>query len=100
MSNPLLRSAVTLAVLLAAVSGFVAIPVTPALGVEGPQVAQGRGIDLAPLQEEIAALRAEVAKINEQLNGGHEGSAPWYCQSLSETALRSGFVPEACWSLK
>jgi len=103
MSKTLMRTAVTLAVLLAAVSGFVAIAVTPALGVEGPQAAQGPGSNPASVQEEIAALRAEIAKINGQLNGRHEGSEqllPWYCQSLSESALRSGFVPAACRSLK
>lgn len=103
MRKTLLRSAVTLAVFLTVMSGFVAIPATPALGVEGPQVAQQTGINLASVQEEINTLRAEIAKITSQVNVRHEGSeAPLsgYCHSLSETVLKSGVVPGQCLNLK
>ena len=103
MNKTLLRSAVTVAVFLTAVTGFVTIPVSPVIAVEAPQVAQETGITLASVQEEINTLRAEIAKITSHVNVTHEGSeAPLsgYCQSLSETVLKSGVVPGQCLNLK
>jgi hypothetical protein len=103
MSKTLQHSAVILAVLAALVAGSVAMPLTSALAVEVSQGAQGSGIELASLQQEVSSLRAEIAKISRQVNGGQEPSErplSGYCQSLSETVRTSGFIPGACQNLK
>jgi hypothetical protein len=102
MSKTLQHSAVILAVLVALVAGSVAMPLTPALAVEVSQGAQGSGIELASLQQEVNSLRAEIAEISKRVNGRHEASErqlSGYCQSLSETVRASGFVPGACLDL-
>ena len=99
MSKTLQHSTVILAVFVALVAGSVAMPLTSALAVEVSQGAQGTGIELASLQQEVNSLRAEIAKISRQVNGGQEPSErplSGYCQSLSETVLASGFLPGAC----
>ncbi len=62
MSKTLSRAVVTLALLFATVSGFLAIPATPAFGSQEP--------------------------------------LSWYCKTLPEHALRSGFVPASCENVK
>ena len=102
MSKSLQHSAVILAVV-ALVFGSVAMPLTSALAVEVSQGAQGSGVELASLQQEVSSLRAEIAKISRQVNGGQEPSErplSGYCQSLSETVRTSGFIPGACQNLK
>jgi hypothetical protein len=103
MSKTLQHSAVILAVVVALVAGSVAMPLTSALAVEVSQGAQGSGIELASLQQEVSSLRAEIAKISRQVNGGQEPSErplSGYCQSLSETVRASGVVPGQCLNLK
>lgn len=99
MSKTLQHSALILAVLVALVAGSVAMPLTPALAVEVSQGAQGSGIELASLQQEVSSLRAEIAKISKRVNGRQgpsEHPLSGYCQSLSETVLAGGFLPGAC----
>ena len=99
MSKTLHHSAVILAVVAALVAGSVAMPLTSALAVEVSQGAQGSGIELASLQQEVSSLRAEIAKISKRVNGGQgpsERPLSGYCQSLSETIRASGFVPGTC----
>jgi hypothetical protein len=101
MSKTLQHTAVILAVLVALVAGSVPMPLTPAVAaaVEVSQAAQGTSIELASLQQEVSSLRAEIAKISRQVNGGQgpsERPLSGYCQSLSETVRASGFVPGAC----
>lgn len=103
MSKTLQRSALILAVVVALAVGSVAMPLTPALAVEDSQGAQGSGIELASVQQEVNSLRAEIAKINRQVNGRQgpsEHPLSGYCQSLSETVRASGFIPGACQNLK
>jgi len=99
MSKTLQHSALILAVLVALVAGSVAMPLTPAVAVEVSQGAQGTGIELASLQQEVNSLRAEIAKMSREVNGRLDASErplSGYCQSLSETVRASGFVPGAC----
>lgn len=99
MSKTVQHSTVILAVLVALVAGSVAMPLTPAVAIEVSQAAQGTGIELASLQQEVRSLRAEIAKISGQVNGAHQPSErplSGYCQSLSETVRASGFIPGAC----
>jgi len=103
MIKTLQHSAVILAVLAALMAGSVAMPLTSALAVEVSQGAQGSGIELASLQQEVSSLRAEIAEISKRVNGRHEASEhplSGYCQSLSETIRASGFIPGACQNLK
>ncbi len=103
MTNTVLRNVGTLALLLVALTGFVAIPMTSALAIEPPKTTQGTTIDVASVQEEVNALRAEVAKISRQVNGRNQPSEhpmSEYCQSLSETVRASGVVPGPCLNLK
>jgi hypothetical protein len=103
MRKTLQHSAVILAVVAALVAGSVAMPLTSALAVEVSQGAQGSGVELASLQQEVSSLRAEIAKISRQVNGGQEPSErplSGYCQSLSETVRASGVVPGQCLNLK
>ena len=102
MTKTLRHSAVILAVLVALVAGSVAMPLTSALATEIPKGAQGTGTELASLQQEISAMQAEIAEISKRVNGRHEATEhplSGYCQSLSETLLRSGFVPGPCLNL-
>ncbi|MCI0437631.1 MAG: hypothetical protein L0177_00690, partial [Chloroflexi bacterium] len=95
MRKRILRNVGALALLLAALTGFVAIPMTSALAIEPPKATQGTTIDVASVQEEVNALRAEVAKISRQVNGRNEPSEhpmSGYCHSLSETVRASGVV--------
>jgi len=103
MTNSLLRNAGTLALLLAALTSLVAIPMTSALAIEAPKATQGTSIDLASVQEEVDALRAEVVKIIRQVNRSTQTSEhpmSGYCASLSETVRASGVVPGPCLNLK
>jgi uncharacterized membrane-anchored protein YhcB (DUF1043 family) len=103
MSKTLQHSAVILAVVVGLVAGSVVMPLTSALAVEVSQGAQGSGIELASLQQEVSSLRAEIAKISRQVNGGQEPSErplSGYCQSLSETVRASGVIPGQCLNLK
>ncbi len=99
MSKTLQHSAVILAVLVALAAGFVAVPPTSALAAEVSQGAQGTGIEVASLQQEVNSLRAEIAEISKRVNGRQgpsEHPLSGYCQRLSETVRASGFVPGAC----
>jgi len=103
MSKNLLRNVGMLAIVLAALTGFVAIPMTSALVIEAPKATQGTTIDIASVQEEVNALRVEVARISRQVNGRNQPSEhpmSEYCRSLSETVRASGVVPGPCLSLK
>lgn len=103
MTKTLSQSAIALAILFATASGFLVIPATAALGVEALKGTQGTGIELASVQEEVSALRAEIARITEQVNRKHESSEhplSWYCRTLSETVRSSGVVPGPCLSVK
>lgn len=103
MTKTFLSNIATLVVLLAAVTGFVAIPMTSALAIEAPKATQGMTIDLASVHEEMNALRAEVAKISRQVNGRSQPSEhplSEYCWSLSETVRASGVVPGQCLNLQ
>jgi hypothetical protein len=103
MSKTLQHSAVILAVVVGLVAGSVVMPLTSALAVEVSQGAQGSGVELASLQQEVSSLRAEIAKISRQVNGGQEPSErplSGYCQSLSETVRASGVIPGQCLNLK
>ncbi|MGH7409573.1 MAG: hypothetical protein ACREJ6_00710 [Candidatus Methylomirabilis sp.] len=103
MTKTLRHSAVILAVLVALVAGSVAMPLTSAMAAEVSQGAQGTGVELASLQQEVNSLRVEIAEISKRVNGrqvASEHPLSGYCQSLSETVLRSGFVPGPCLNLK
>ncbi len=103
MSKSLLRNVGTLAIVLAALTGFVVIPMMSALAIDAPKATQGTTIDLASVQEEVNSLRVEVAKISRQVNGRNQPSEhpmSEYCQSLSETVRASGVVPGPCLNLK
>ena len=103
MIKTLQHSAVMLAVLAALMVGSVAMPLTSALAAEVSQGAQGTGIELASLQQEVNSLRAEIAEISKRVNGRQvpsERPLSGYCQSLSETVLKSGVVPGQCLSLE
>ena len=103
MSKTLQHSAAILAVVVALVAGSVAIPLTSALAVEFSEGAQGSGIELASLQQEVNSLRAEIDKISRQVNGRQvpsERPLSGYCQSLAETVRASGVVTGQCLNLK
>jgi hypothetical protein len=103
MTRTVLGNVGTLALLVVAVAGLVAIPMMSALAIEPPKTTQGATIDVASVQEEVNALRAEVAKISRQVHGRSQPSdhpMSDHCRSLSETVRASGVVPGPCLNLE